>query len=367
MSKQVRVGIIGTGWYNDMMHLPALQYDPRATTVAICGRRREPAEEMAKKWAIPSVYTDYKEMYENEDLDAVVIASPDYEHHPMTMAALEAGLHVMCEKPLASNAVLAREMLDKAEEAGVVHMTYYTHRWMPHLQYVQQLIEDGYIGKVYDAQFHYWQGYHRGPKYDWHYDAKFGNGILGDFGSHMINAALGFVGDVTDVFAHLTTHVDRPGPDGKPIVPANDSAMLTLKFENGAHALIQVSDVAYIGDRSQEQKMILHGEAGTLEVVGSYGHSYEVRGARDGEKAIQTLPIPAHMLKGIDPNLPWEYQAPQVFKEQHLGLYLFFDAIVDGKPVPQDFRVGMKVQEVVDAAIESNKKGCWVSLPRNGA
>ncbi len=113
--------------------------------------------------------------------------------------------------------------------------------------------------------------------------------------------------------------------------------------------------------------MILHGEAGTIEVVGSYGHSFEVRGARDGEKEIRTIPTPAHMLKGIDPNLPWEPQAPQVFKEQHLGLYLFFDAIVDGKPASPDFSVGVKVQEVVDAAIESDKKGTWVSLPQSGA
>ncbi len=164
MTEQIRVGVIGTGWYNDMMHLPALEYDSRAITVSICGRRREPAEEMAKKYGIPSVYTDYQEMYEKENLDAVVIASPDYEHHPMTMAALDAGLHVMCEKPLASNAELAREMLAKAEEAGVVHMTYFTHRWMPHLQHLEQLIEEGYLGMVYDAQFHYWLGWHRVAK-----------------------------------------------------------------------------------------------------------------------------------------------------------------------------------------------------------
>ena len=153
MTEQVRVGVIGTGWYNDIMHLPALRDDPRATTVSICGRRREPAEEMAKKYDIPNVHTDYREMYENDNLDAVVIASPDYEHHPMTMAALDAGLHVMCEKPLASNAELAREMLARAEEVGVVHMTYFTHRWMPHLQHVQQLIDEGYIGKVFRRAF----------------------------------------------------------------------------------------------------------------------------------------------------------------------------------------------------------------------
>jgi predicted dehydrogenase len=313
---------------------------------------------------MPKVYTDYRELLENDNLDAVVIATPDYLHYPMTMAALDAGLHVMCEKPLASTAELAREMVARAEEVGVVHMTYFTHLWMPHERHLKQLIEEGYIGKCYDAQFHYRQGWHREAKYDWHYDAKIGNGILGDFGSHMIIAALKFFGEITAVSAHLTAHVDRPGRDGKPMVNANDSAMLTLAFENGAHALIHVSDVAYVGDRNQEQTMILHGEAGTIEVVGDYGHSFEVRGARDGENEIRTIPTPAHLLKGLDVDSPWIDQAPQVFKEQQLGLYLFFDAIIDGKPVEQDFRVGVKAQEVVDAAIESDKKGGWVTLTR---
>lgn len=368
MTEQLRVGVVGTGWYNDIMHLPILRDDPRAKTVSICGRRRAPAEEMARKYGIPNVYTDYREMFENDNLDAAVIASPDYEHHPMTMAALDAGLHVMCEKPLASTAELAREMLARAEEVGVVHMTYFTHRWMPHLQHLEQLIKEGYIGKCYDAQFHYWQGWHRAAKYDWHYDAEIGNGILGDFGSHMINATQKFVGEITAVSAHLTAHVDRPTRDGKPMVNANDSAMLTLAIENGAHAIIHVSDVAYIGDRNQEQKMILHGDAGTIEIEIAYGRpGFEVRGVRDGEEEFRKIPTPAHMLKGADINRPMLDQAPQIFKVQHLGLYQFFDAILDGKPVPMDFREGMKVQEVVDAAIESDKKGGWVTLQRGSA
>ena len=89
-----------------------------------------------------------------------------------------------------------------------------------------------------------------------------------------------------------------------------------------------------------------------------------MRGARQDEKVIRTIPTPAHILKGADINLSLLDQAPQIFKEQHLGLYQFYDAILDGKPVPMDFREGMKVQEVVDAAIESDKKGCWIALPR---
>ncbi|HRW09960.1 MAG TPA: Gfo/Idh/MocA family oxidoreductase, partial [Caldilineaceae bacterium] len=102
MTESVRVGVIGTSWYADMMHLPTLQSHSQAEIAAICGRNREPAEVLAKKYAIPAIYSDYREMIEQGNLDAVVVATPDDLHYPMVMAALDAGLHVICEKPLAS-------------------------------------------------------------------------------------------------------------------------------------------------------------------------------------------------------------------------------------------------------------------------
>ena len=140
MPERVRVGVIGTSWYADMMHLPNLKSHPRAELAAICGRNRERAEEMARKYEIPRVFTDYRELIEEGDLDAVVVATPDDLHHPMTMAALDAGLHVLCEKPMALNAGQAGEMYDKAEAAGVKHMVFFTYRWWPSYRYLKQLV-----------------------------------------------------------------------------------------------------------------------------------------------------------------------------------------------------------------------------------
>ena len=113
--------------------------------------------------------------------------------------------------------------------------------------------------------------------------------------------------------------------------------------------------------------MILHGDAGTLEVDCAYGRGFEVRGGRQDENGIRTIPTPAHILKGVDVNRPLIDQAAHIITEQRLGLHLFFDAILDGKPASPDFSEGLKVQEVVDAAIESDKKGGWVTLPRGSA
>ncbi|MDD9857603.1 MAG: Gfo/Idh/MocA family oxidoreductase, partial [Gammaproteobacteria bacterium] len=103
------IGLIGTSWWADSMYLPALAAHPRAAVAALCGRDRGRAERLAKRWDVARVYTDYRQMMRTGDLDAVVIASANDSHHPATMAALERGLHVLCEKPLALSVAEAAE------------------------------------------------------------------------------------------------------------------------------------------------------------------------------------------------------------------------------------------------------------------
>ena len=122
MTEKVRVGVIGTSGYADIAHLPRVKSHPGAELAAICGRNRARAEEMAGKYGIPLVFTDYRNMIEKGALDALIVSTPDDLHYPMTMDALDAGLHVLCEKPLALNRTEAKQMYEKAEGAGVKHM-----------------------------------------------------------------------------------------------------------------------------------------------------------------------------------------------------------------------------------------------------
>lgn len=94
MSRRIAVGVVGTSWYADWMHLPVLKSHPQVQLAAICGRNRERAEEMAQKYKIPQLFTDYQAMIEQAGIDALVVAIPDDLHYPVTMAALDAGLHV---------------------------------------------------------------------------------------------------------------------------------------------------------------------------------------------------------------------------------------------------------------------------------
>lgn len=362
MSEQVRVGVIGTSWWADMMYLPCLKSHPAVEIAAICGRNQDRLEEMAQKYSISRSFTDYQEMIEKNNLDAVIVATPDHLHYPITMKALEAGLHVLCEKPLALTLEHAREMYDKAEETGVKHMTLFTWRWMPPFQYAHQLIKEGYLGRCFSSQFRDVAGYGRDGQYHWKWDRSRGLGVLGDLGIHMIDMAHWLIGDIAKVNAHLSTFFERPALEGQPLDPANDSALLTLKFKDGSQGSIYVSAVAHLGDRNSEFQIILHGEAGTLEIDLNFRDGYVIRGARSDEEQIRPLTIPENILKGIDPASSFFDQFNQIFMKQQVGTRLFIEAIINDIPLSPTLYDGLKAQEVIAAAIESDERECWVSL-----
>ena len=362
MGDQVRVGVIGTSPYADQTHLPNLKSHAGAQIAAICGRNRARAQEMADKYAIPLVYTDYRQMLAQADLDAVVIAVTDDLHYPMTMDALSAGLHVLCEKPLALNAQQARAMTEKAQAMGVKHMTFFAWRFEIYHRYLHQLVGEGYVGRPYLCQLRQVGGYGRDGLYAWRFDRQHGNGILGDLGSHMIDLAHWLVGDISRVSAHLATSVARMGTDGKPLrTPANDSALLTVEFANGASGAIVVSAAAHMAERGQFHEVSLYGEAGTLELNTST-IDVQMRGVQQGQTRFKTLTLPDEFRLGVDPSLPLWDRLSRTMQTQSIGDRQFIDAILNDQPVAPDFEDGLKVQAVIDAAVESQRRGCSISV-----
>jgi hypothetical protein len=128
VSQLVQVGVRGTSYWVADFHLPALRSHAGARVRAICGRDRRRAQALAEQHDIPEVYTDYRAMIDSSELDALVVVMPEDLHHPMVMAGVEAGLHVLCEKPLAFTADRSGEMLAAAERARVKHMVQFTNR-----------------------------------------------------------------------------------------------------------------------------------------------------------------------------------------------------------------------------------------------
>ena len=360
MSTQIKVGVIGTSGWTEMMFLPPINNHPTALVSAICGRNRERGEALAKTYGIPQVFTDYRTMIAEGNLDAIVVATPDDLHFDMTMAALDAGLHVLCEKPLALTVDHARLMTEKAEATGVKHMVLFTWRWPPHFQYLKRLVDEGFIGKCYQANFRFLGGFGRTTDYAWRQDGNRANGVVSDLGAHMIDFAHHFVGDIAKVNANLRSHIEHDGLGGQPVPPVNDAADVALQFANGAQGMIQVSIMTYLADRFMEIVVELYGEDGTLEcryIPFGQQIAATIYGARQDEEAftIQKLPPEYDAYKGNDD--PMVY-----FRSESVGPRLFIDAILDDVPVLPDFRDGLKVQEVIEAALLSAREGRWVSL-----
>jgi predicted dehydrogenase len=153
VSQLVQVGVLGTSYWVADFHLPALRSHAGARVRAICGRDRRRTQALAEQHDLPEVYTDYRAMIDSSELDALVVVMPEDLHHPMVMAGVEAGLHVLCEKPMAFMADRSGEMLAAAERARVKHMVQFTNRGLPHYRWIKHLLEDGYIGMPYHAYF----------------------------------------------------------------------------------------------------------------------------------------------------------------------------------------------------------------------
>ena len=364
MTEKVRIGLIGTSWWAENFYLSNLQGYEGVELAAICGRNQARAAELANKYGLARVYTDYQELLANRELDAAIVVTPEDLHYPMVMAALDAGLHVICEKPMAYTAAEAHEMLLKAEEAGVKHMVMFTNRWLPHYQAINRLLEDGFIGQPYHAYLHWPTGWGRYPeeKYYWHYDPRRAHGVLSELGAHIIDLARWYFGEIAAVNANLTSFGRRFAPDGSIMTAANDSAFMILDFANGAHASLHTSSVNLVGTglKHTGQITILHGLDGTLETCGdpwSNPPKFEIVGFRQGMEQAEMLAIPDDLLGGTDVHAPFD-----LFKKLPVGPRQFVDAILNDKPIAPNFYDGYKVQRVIEAALESAKMGQTVTL-----
>jgi predicted dehydrogenase len=360
MSELIRIGIIGTSQYAKLLIATLAGHD-HAEVSAICGRTRSRADELAGEYQIAETFTDYNDMIKNGRLDGVIVATPDDLHYPMTMAALEAGLHVLCEKPMASTADQARQMLEAAERMGVKHMIEFSWRWMPHYQYLRKLVSDGFVGQGYHFHYRFLGNRGRVNDYTWRFDPRHSNGVLGDLGSHMIDLAIWMSGDIVSVGAHMASFSERTDPQGYSFAGANESALLAVEFADGAHGMIHVSTVAHTAARGREQYVTLHGDGGSLElewrVFGGTEKGIIIRGCRHQEEDFQVLEIPNDYLQGVEPG-----EVLPVFTKHLVGPRLFVDAILrDYMPTPS-FEQGYKVQQVIDAAVESHRTGQRVSI-----
>ncbi len=206
--KKLRVGVIGTGGIGVGAHLPGYQkLADRVGIVALCDIDEGKLARASKKFGVSQTFTDYNEMLKLKDLDSVSVCTPNYLHNPISIAALRAGKHVLCEKPLALNAAQAEEMVEEGKKAGTLFMVGVNNRYQEESQKLKKIIQRGDLGEIYAGRTGWVR--RRGVPFwgDWFMEkAKAGGGPLIDIGVHMLDLSRWLMGNPKPISVSGSTY-----------------------------------------------------------------------------------------------------------------------------------------------------------------
>ena len=252
MDKKLKVGIIGCGGIGRQKHLPALAGIKEAEVTAFCDIIPERAEELCKQHGAEKakVYTDYKELLKDGSIDVVHVCTPNRSHSPITVDALEAGKHVMCEKPMATGFAEAKKMVDAAKKTGKLLTIGYQYRCMPAPLHLKRICERGDLGEIYLAKAH---AIRRRGVPNWGVflnEKEQGGGPLIDIGTHALDMTLwmidnykpkSVVGTVYKKFGSKPDCGNIFGPWDPKEFTVEDSAFGFITMENGATVTLEAS------------------------------------------------------------------------------------------------------------------------------
>src|SRR6266446_7468289 len=235
--KIVRIGIIGAGFARSTQ-IPGFKVCAGARIVAIASARREHAEEVARDFGIDHVENDWRTLIARDDIDLVSVVTPVVTHYEMTLAALERGKAVLCEKPMAIDAEEALRMTQRAREAGVLALIDHELRFLPGRLKLRELLRRGDIGKVRHAKLTFRSDSRADPNRPWNWwsDVKQGGGALGAIGSHVIDSFRWLLDtEVSAVSGNLATHIAQRKDESGTMreVTTDDEANLLLRFADG--------------------------------------------------------------------------------------------------------------------------------------
>ncbi|MBE0068384.1 Gfo/Idh/MocA family oxidoreductase [Thermoanaerobacterium thermosaccharolyticum] len=252
MKEKIRVGIIGCGGIANGKHMPSLSKLDNVEMVAFCDIKEERALKAAKDYGIDGAktYNDYRKLLEDKSIDVVHVCTPNKSHADITVDALEAGKHVMCEKPMAKTASDAKRMLDAAKKTGKKLTIGYQNRFRPDSQYLHKLCQDGELGEIYFAKAHAIRR-RAVPTWGVFLNAEEqGGGPLIDIGTHALDLTLWMmnnykpkyvVGNTYHKLAERRNSANAWGPWDPDKFTVEDSAFGFITMENGATIILESS------------------------------------------------------------------------------------------------------------------------------
>ncbi|GKS58293.1 dehydrogenase [Nitrospira sp.] len=352
----MRIGVIGSGVFAVQGHISSLQGHTRADIAAICGRTHEKADAIAKQHAIPAVYTDYRELCAQPDIEAVTIVTPNRFHADQALAAFRSGKHVLCEKPLGNTAADARRMLDAAVASGKIHHVDFPYRYLYGVRELKRRVRAGDIGEPYLLRVQYdgWRGLDPNWKIGWREQLRLsGGGELQDHGSHLFDIARYVLGPIESVtgFVH---RIPRMQPDATTGLMTNvetdDLAAAWFHFQSGARG-------HWFASRATPRT----GENGWLEVIGpegalraslSRGAVDHLQASRESQMSWEPLPLPAEAADGLPHCVTGMMDS-------------FIEACMTGSSnadLDATFVDGLAAQQCIEAVALANETRVWVRL-----
>ncbi|GAB3596820.1 Gfo/Idh/MocA family oxidoreductase [Angustibacter peucedani] len=343
----------------------------------LCGRDTAAAGETARKFGWRDVVGDWKELLRRDDVQLVDVCTPGDTHAEISIAALEAGRHVLCEKPLANSVAEAQAMVDAAEAAaaqGVRSMVGFTYRRVPAIALARQLVQQGRLGTIRHVRAQYLQDWLSDPAspLSWRLQKeRAGSGALGDIGAHVVDLVQHVTGlDVTSVTAALETFVtERPLPveqgqlggrggteTGE--VTVDDAAVFLARLEQGVLGVFEATRFA--SGRKNAIRLEVNGSAGSIafdfeQMNELWFHDHTEDAEVAGFRRV-LVTEPSHPYVG-----GW-WPAGHLLGYEHAFTHQVVDLVGDvaaGRDPAPSFADGLQVQKVLAAVETSAASGAW--------
>ncbi|MDR2600334.1 MAG: Gfo/Idh/MocA family oxidoreductase [Oscillospiraceae bacterium] len=348
--KKLNVGIIGCGAIAGDKYYRALNAVPEANVIAFCSRNIKNAENLRDKFGATEgkVFTDYKEMLKDKSIDVVYVCTYNNTHAPITIAALKAGKHVMCEKPMATNYADAKKMCEAAKESGKLLTIGYQYRCNPAPLFLKNMCQNNELGEIYYAKAHAIR--RRGvPTWGVFLDKEQqGGGPLIDIGTHALDMTLWMMDNykpklvVGSVYKKLSDHPNCGnifGPWKAENYEVEDSAFAFITMENGATVTLEASWALNTIDTGEGICTLCGTKAGA-----DMKNGLVIVSDKDGRFT---------ELKPDFSDGAIEYAGGKIWKPEELETRNFFDAILYGAELRVKPEQALVVTQILDAIYES--------------
>lgn len=337
---KLKVGVIGLGIGRS--HIEQFLEHSQTEIAAIADLDETRLESVGEQHAIAARYNDAAQMLKNESLDVVTVATPNSTHKPLTVAALEAGCHVLCEKPMAMNAIEAREMLNASRTSNRRLMIDFSYRFMPQSWQLKKEVDGGLLGDIYFADTR-WLRRCGLPRFGGWFGRKeiSGGGPLIDLGVHRLDLALWLMNYPKPVWVMASTYdhlgvqlASKAGTD----FDVEDFAAAMISFDNGATLHLTTSWASHIQERELMETRLLGTGGGLVQRNMNEGYEFESEIYLDGDDR--------HYDMRSHGNLPGPGSA----------IEHFIDCILNDRPHSATGEEGLIVMELLDAIYESAGK-----------